>query len=280
MAEASAPASSANLGPGFDCVALALEIRCRVSAEPADSWTIDHANDHKPDGDSDDAVLAAAQAAVDRPLRLIVDNDIPISRGLGSSAAAFAAGALAAYRATGSEPSQQKLFELCARLEGHPDNAAAAVYGGLILTTGGEPHRLPWNPIWRPVLAVPSDPLRTSEARGVLPPAYPAEVVIRSIERMGALMAGLLGGDREVLASAGGDELHEAPRRQVRPETADLIRVARASGAAHAAWSGAGPAVIALVSSEHFDSVCNALRHRLADRGTVLTPDVSSRGAV
>ncbi|MGH8958731.1 MAG: homoserine kinase, partial [Acidimicrobiia bacterium] len=104
MAFASAPASSANLGPGFDVLALALELRCKVEAESADIWSVRHVGPEYPAGNFD-SVMQAARRAVgeDRPLALVVDNLIPIGRGLGSSAAAAAAGAAAAWRAIGVE---------------------------------------------------------------------------------------------------------------------------------------------------------------------------------
>ncbi|GIU92808.1 MAG: homoserine kinase [Acidimicrobiia bacterium] len=278
---ASAPASSANLGPGFDCLAVALELRCRVEAVPAASWRVEHDGDQRHDGATDDAVLAAAQRAVgeDRPLLLRVENQIPIGRGLGSSAAAHAAGALAAWRAYGHEPSRLRLFELVAGMEGHPDNAAAAVYGGLVLVAGSEPHRLPWNPVWRLVLAVPDSRLPTNHARAALPTSYPTEVVVRSLARTAALVAGLLTGDAELLAAASGDELHEEPRRRIRPDVTELVQVARTSGAAHAAWSGAGPSVVAMVAADRIDKVVDALRRHLDGRGIVLIPDVATAGA-
>ena len=107
MSTASAPASSANLGPGFDTMALALDLRCRVTAEVADSWSTRHVGPEPYLGDEDhDAVLAAARAVSDQPLRMEIANHVPLCSGLGSSAAAFTAGTLAALRANGkkSEP--------------------------------------------------------------------------------------------------------------------------------------------------------------------------------
>lgn len=282
MAEASAPASSANLGPGFDCLALAIELRCRVEAEASDRWSVRHHGAECLEAVADDGVLAAARAAVGehRPLALVVDNDIPIGRGLGSSSAAFAAGALAAWRAVGEEPRPSRLFRLVAALEGHADNAAAAVYGGFVLAVvGGEAIRLPWNPYLRVVLAVPHEALPTQAARRVLPASYPADVVVRSLSRVSALVAGLLTGDAASLAAASGDELHEAPRHEVRPEVEELIRVARSAGAFHAAWSGAGPSVVAIVPAGRTGAVRDALAHRMGARGTVMVPSIAVEGA-
>lgn len=283
MAEASAPASSANLGPGFDCLAVALEIRCVVRAEPSDEWTVTHLGEAAPPPGADDAVLMAAQKAVgsSRPLELSVENLVPIGRGLGSSSAAAAAGAVAAWRAHDEEPSLHRAWEIAAEMDGHPDNAAAAVYGGLVLATaGGAVHRLPWNVALRAVVAVPHEPFRTSEARRLLPPAYDADVVARSLARLAALVAGLVGGDAALLADASGDEIHEKPREETRPDVAELIEVARAAGALHAAWSGAGPSMLALVTPGGADRVRSSLERCLGDRGVVLSPGIATTGVV
>jgi homoserine kinase len=282
VAHASAPASSANLGPAFDAMAVAVELRCRVDAITADGWSVQHLGSEAPGPGADDAVLIAARCAVgsDRPLSLKVDNQIPLGRGLGSSSAAFAAGALAAWRAVGEEHSVERLFELVAELEGHPDNAAAAVYGGLVLAVGPGVHRLPWNPMLRLVVAVPSRPFATKEARQALPSAYPMDMVVRSIARTAALVAGMMTGDGEVLRSAAGDELHEAPRGQLRPDTAGLISAALSAGAFHSCWSGAGPSVLAMCPAEHVPGVAAAMDECLAGEGYVLTPEVATSGAV
>ncbi len=279
--EASAPASSANLGPGFDAIALALELRCRVVASPHVSWEVIHRSDHAP-GESEDAVLTAARLAVgsDRPLLLEVHNDIPLGRGLGSSSAAYAAGALAGLRAVGEEPTADHLFRLVSDLEGHPDNAAASVYGGFVIVDGsGRCHRAPWSGTFRPVVAIPDVPFRTADARETLPGVYPTDVVVRSLGRLAALMMGLASGDAELIAGAAGDELHEEPRGRIRPDVAGLVVAARAAGAAHSCWSGAGPSVLALTSADSLDAVVGAMTDRLGDAGRVMVLEVASRGA-
>jgi len=280
---ASAPASSANLGPAFDCLALALELRCTVTASLADSWLVEHVGEHRPESGAPDAVLEAAQSAVGerRPLRITVANEIPVGRGLGSSSAAYAAGSLAAWRAVGESHPEERLFDLVSRLEGHPDNAAAAVFGGLVLATaGGSVRRLPWNPALAVVVAVPNTTLSTKIARTALPAEYPAEVVVRSLARASALMAGLLSGDPVLLAEAGGDELHEAPRQSMRPEVSGLIGAARDAGAFHAAWSGAGPSVLAITSVEGVARVAGGLEAQLGDSGIVICPRVATSGTI
>lgn len=278
MAEASAPASSANLGPGFDVLALALEIRCRVFAEPSDDWSVDHGDGQRPDAHSDDAVLAGAKAAVggEAALALKVDTEIPIGRGLGSSAAALAAGAGAALAARDGSVDVDHVFRIVAREEGHSDNAAAAVYGGLVLVcAGGEARRLPIHPGIRPVLAVPEGVFLTADARKAVADSVSREVAVRTAARISALVAGFLTGGAELFADAQGDEMHEAPRSLLRPDTAELVQRARDAGALHAAWSGSGPSVIALVEPDTEARVVEAL----ARPGVrVLTPDVATTG--
>lgn len=238
-----------------------------------------HVGRHRPGETEHDGVVAAARKAVgDRALAIEVDNDIPLARGIGSSAAAFVAGAAAALRAAGEEASPDRVFRVAWEMEGHADQAAAAVYGGLVLAPAeGSPFRLPFHPSLRPIVAVPGSRLQTSKARAVLPAAYQRDVVIRSVARTAALTAGLLTGDPEMLGAAHGDEIHEAPRDALSPEVGKLIEVAKRAGALHAARSGAGPSVVAIATVEAAGRVAAAFR----DWGVeVIDEPVDSRGLI
>jgi homoserine kinase len=277
-ATASAPASSANLGPGFDVLALAVELRCVVTAEQSDEWSIEHTTEHGPKGLEVDAVLVGARAAVGErnPLRLTVANAIPLGKGLGSSAAAFVAGVSAGLRATGDDPDPDQIFEIAGRLEGHRDNVAASIYGGLVLTPAeGRSIRLPIHPSFRVILAVPDATLSTRSARQVIPEMFPRDVMVRSLARVSSLTAGLLLGDPELLAAAHGDEIHELPRSSLSPEVEGLMGVARGAGASHAARSGAGPSVVALSSADRVDAVKAALE---AAGATAIPVSVATTG--
>jgi len=251
-ATASAPATTANLGPAFDVLAMALSPRCTVRARIAEEWSVKHIGTHALASDEADGVVAAAQRAIgDRPLDIEVDNEVPLGRGLGSSAASFVAGAAAALRAVGDDAPPDRVFRIAADMEGHADQAAAAVYGGLVLIPAeGMPMRLPLHPSLRPVVAVPTTRLPTYQARSILPETYERDVMIRSLSRMAALIAGLTTGDPGMLAAAHGDEVHENRRADLSPEVGELMTIARRAGALHAARSGAGPSVVAIVTPE------------------------------
>ena len=275
---ATAPASSGNLGPGFDVLALALELRCRVRATPAAEWRIEEMGQSysPPVGD---LVVRAVKAVVgDRPMRLQIENAVPRSRGLGSSSAVTTAAAAAAVRAVGDEPTDGMLFTVITELEGHPDNAAAAVFGGLVAAKDGVMRRLPISPELVVVVGIPDAHLSTHMARAALPGAVRHQVAARSIGRVVMLIDGLRTGDPTALAAAAGDELHELPRRDLSPVTNDLIAAAVGAGAMHASWSGAGPTAIAFTTAQTEEPVRQAMQKVLGGSGDVATLAIAEEG--
>jgi homoserine kinase len=266
------PASSANLGPGYDAFGLALRFHdevtgeitgpgggpaeITVSGEGADSVSLDESHlVHRA------LVRGFAELGVPRPgVRLHCANVIPHGRGLGSSSAAIVAG-LALARALVTDGRDRldddALFAVAAELEGHPDNVAAAVYGGFTIAYGDagafRVARLDVTSAVVPVVLVPSLPLETKVARGLLPDVVPHADAARSAGRA-ALLVAALGGRPEVLMAATADWLHQPYRAPAMPESAAVVARLRDHGHP-AVVSGAGPTVLALVAAEHAEEV-------------------------
>jgi homoserine kinase len=258
------PATSANLGPGFDALGLALRWYDDVILEVADRGVavdVVGEGDAAVDRGEANLVVRAAVAAFDamgaRPsgLRLTCRNTIPHARGLGSSAAAIVAGA-SAGRALLSGGStlldDAALLRLCSELEGHPDNVAACLFGGLTIAfvVDGRPRatRLAVLPEIAPVIFVPTDTASTTQARGMLPDAVPHTYAAVNAGRAALLVAALTV-DPRLLLAATEDRLHQPYRAPAMPETAELMAALRADGVP-ATVSGAGPSVLALSSPD------------------------------
>lgn len=277
IGEASAPASAANLGPGFDTIALALSLRCKATAEVSTSMMLTEGGSTGKLSDSD-LISVVVQRSVGRPMHITLANEIPRARGLGSSAAVAASVAAASIQATGARLDPAIVFSLISDIEGHPDNAAATVFGGLVAAVPDGVQRLDLHESLLPVVAIPSTPLRTSQARAVLAGTVSRDAVVRSLGRMAFLIEGLARGNGDVLAHAAGDELHEEPRAGLSPITADLIAAAIGAGAVHACWAGAGPTALAFATSETRGRVIGAMSGVLGQAGEVLALRVDPDG--
>ncbi len=186
------------------------------------------------------------------------------------------AAAAAALRAVGTEPESRDLYEMVTDIEGHGDNAGAAVYGGLVAVAEGSLRRLELSPELSFVFGIPDDPLKTELARSVLPEEISRRAAARNVARVVFLIEGLRCGDAEALAKAGGDEIHEAHRAELSPLTEHMMEAARAGGALHAAWSGAGPTAMAIALDT--EPVVAAMKEILGSRGRVEVLEVAESG--
>jgi len=278
---ATAPGSSANLGPGYDVLALALDLRCRVAVEAAAEWSVLSGGVPAESGGLD-LVRRTVEAVApgSESLRVEIESEIPLARGLGSSAALIVATAGAAREFAGASIDADELLSIVAGVEGHADNVAAALYGGMVAVGSmGEIRFLDVHPSLEVLVAVPDATLPTERARRVTAGPVETGVAARTSARMVSLLEGLRTGDPVALAAAAGDELHESRRAHLSPVTGRLIGAAVEAGALHACWSGAGPSVLAFATTETSDAVRNALAATLQG-GYVLSPDIDHRGLI
>jgi homoserine kinase len=247
-----APASSANLGPGFDCMAIALDLRNRVELRrQGDAQVVVESEGEgageAPGGPDNLFVRAFEAAGADsRGLTVRMTNRIPFARGLGSSAATIAAGLVAGRAWAGA--GEDDLLSLATALEGHPDNVAAALNGGVTLawTTDGVPAAVGLgDPGFELVAVVPSQQLSTAAARAALPASVPHADAVHTAARAALLVAALGSGDGDLLAQALDDRLHEPYRAPLAPLLGAVReRLPALPGALGATLSGAGRAVL------------------------------------
>jgi homoserine kinase len=274
-----APATSANLGPGFDCAAVALDLWNELEVSDGDGVEIaGEGAGELPTDATNLAVSAYALVADPAGRRFRFPNRIPLERGLGSSAAAIALGLAAAARERASNTVLQGLLEtllpLGAALEGHADNLAAALLGGVTLTDGTRAWRVADSLPLGLVLVVPERRTETAASRTGLPDPVPREDAVFTVGRAALLGAGLASRRADLLAAAFDDRLHEPYRPSA---LLDAVRADPPAGAAGATLSGSGPSV--LVWAADVDAATEELRARFPDH-RVLSLAVAGTGAL
>jgi homoserine kinase len=288
------PATSANLGPGFDAVGLALALYNEIEATAADGVTV------AIEGEGAGRLPAGADNVVARGVRLAYEaagrpfrgcalrclNRIPTARGLGSSAAAWIGGLVAGNALLGDPLSRDALLTLAARAEGHPDNVAAALLGGLTVSCADGDRvtaiALPVPASVRWVALIPETTASTTEARALLPAEVPRADAVFNVQRVALLLAALQAGRPEALPAALDDRLHQPYRRRLFPWMEEVSAAARAAGALGCVLSGAGPALLAVVAGDPAP-VARAMEAALAGaglRGVARPLGVDATGAV
>jgi homoserine kinase len=249
------PASSANLGPGFDVLAVALGLHMELEVTPAARLEV--RTDLAIARDARN--LAVRGFAALRPadgMRFTIRSDIPLSGGLGTSAAAYVAGLAAADALNGGGAD---LLAEATALEGHPDNVAAALLGGFVVCAGATATRLDPPPGLEAVLVVPSRAVRTAKARAALPAEVPMREAVFNIGRASLLVLGLARGDLDLVARGLEDRLHQPRRASLYPRSMELVERAGEFGAFGATVSGAGPSVLVWARAESAGAVAARL---------------------
>lgn len=261
------PATSANLGAGYDCLAVALEIVDRVEVEclarpgAGVELAVDGEGAGELPGDRTNAFVVALErglaevrgaSAGELGWRIQMRNRIPLARGLGSSAAATVAGLLAGAALAGETLPADRALALATEIEGHPDNAAAALLGGFTIAAHGDaPHAIRFDipRDLRAVLFIPDLRLATSEMRAALPEMVPLVDAVANLQQVALGVAALAAGNAAGLGDLAVDRLHEPYRAAVYPQLPQLVAAARDAGALGACLSGAGSTIIAFADT-------------------------------
>jgi homoserine kinase len=257
------PASSANLGPGYDVLAAALSLSLELEVEETGEFFV-HSDLPGVPRDRTNLCVRAFEAL--RPaddVTFHIRSEIPPAAGLGSSAAAIVAGLCAADHLYELDA---PLFQLARELEGHPDNVAAALYGGFVISAAdGEPVRFEPAPGLEGVLAIPDHEVPTAAARAALPEEVPIGDAVHNVAHASLLVLGLAKDDFSLIGRGLRDSLHQPRRRDLYPGSMELVDRAEELGAVGATISGAGPTVLFWCHWQQTGSVMDAVREAASD---------------
>lgn len=264
------PATMGNLGPGFDCLGLALDLFNEVQVIKGSKFELNiegHGKDRLSHGRENLVYQAIYNffSKIKRPipeLHISCRNNIPLSRGLGSSAAAIIGGLAVANSLVGSIMTQEELLQLAIDMEAHPDNLTPAIFGGcqvIIYNRGKLIHReIPFLKSWQFVLFIPDFELSTKESRNILNPQVTRQDAVYNLGRLALLIRSFITGDTEDLKLATQDRLHQLKREAFFPAMSNLFRAAIDTGADGAFLAGSGPTVAA-IASRYYDIIGKAM---------------------
>ncbi len=288
------PASSANLGPGFDTLGLALGIylTCRFGPAESNRITATGRDADSIPANGDNYILrtardvAEAQGLTLPPVELVIENGIPIGKGFGSSAAALVAGVVLASRMLDLDWDEHRLLDEAARIEGHPDNVSAAVLGSVTAAAIGDDGvtravRLEVPRAFSVAAVCPNYVLPTQTMRTALPNEYPRADAVFNLQRASLLVAALLKGDRDAFPVALEDRLHQPYRARSIPGLEAILRLRR-PGLLGCALSGAGPAVLVFYETgreEAVEAVADEF-HRAGCVSETMFPDLDRTGLI
>jgi homoserine kinase len=262
------PASSANLGPGYDVMAAAVSVFLELEVEEAGEFSLDSGGLAVSTGRDNLAVRAFESLRSADGVSFRLQSEIPLARGLGSSAAAIVAGLAAADHMYELALTREEMLARAAELEGHPDNVAAAIYGGFVVCSGGpgDATATRFDPPdgLEAVAVIPAEEISTAEARRAIPGTIPVGDAVANIAATAELVLGLQNGDLTLVSQGLADRIHQPRRRELYPRSMELVEAARELGALGATISGAGPTVLVWTTWQDAGKVAEALEGRCA----------------
>ncbi|WP_088187214.1 homoserine kinase [Desulfosporosinus sp. FKA] len=265
------PATSANLGPGFDCLGLALQLYNSIKIDINRPFQISLTGTYQEGISTDESnlvwqTMCRLWEQLNYPIptvALTLENHIPPARGLGSSSAAIVGGLVAANSLAGAPLAKLELLQMANALEGHPDNVTPALYGGITLAVstddGVQPRVLGQGANLKAVVLIPNLRLKTEKARGILPPEVSRQDAVFNISHAGLLIDAFIREDYPLLKEGMRDMLHQNQRSVLIPGMFETLKAAEQAGAYGTALSGSGPTLIALIPESSKNEVCQSM---------------------
>lgn len=293
MVKVKVPATTANLGPGFDTMGMALDLYNTVEMELTDQLEISVFGQGADDIARDETNIVYQAAAIAftkanfnfKSLKIKLTNDVPVARGLGSSAAAVVGGVLAANALMGNPLAEQELADLVTEIEGHPDNVLPALIGGVVIAGWGASglvyKKITTKPALKAAVAIPEFYLKTKEARGVLPSQVPYGDAVFNLNRAALLVAGLMAEDYELLSQVMEDKLHQPYRSKLIPGMDEIMLEVKEAGAIGGVLSGAGPTMLALADRDYdkYTDIMDKIFAKHNIKSTSMVLDIIDHGA-
>ena len=278
------PATSANLGPGYDVMAAAVALHLELEVEETGEFSMNAGGLPVPDSRDNLMVRAFESLHPADGIAFRVQSEIPLSRGLGSSAAAIVAGLAAADHLFELALDREEMLVRAAEIEGHPDNVAAAIYGGFVVCGRGESggsRAARFDPPGglEAIAVIPPEEVPTSEAREAIPAEVPVADLVANVGAAATLVLGLQSADLDLVAAGLGDALHHPRRREIYPRSMEIVDSAREMGALGATISGAGPTVLVWTTWQDTGRVSAALEDRCAGWAEVRRLPFTPHGA-
>lgn len=278
------PASSANLGPGYDVLAAAVSLFLELEVEETGEFSLEAGGLDVSTGHDNLIVRAFETLHPAEGIAFRLKSEIPLARGLGSSAAAIVAGLFAADHLFELALSKEEMLAKATEIEGHPDNVAAAIYGGFVICGPGEgnaPSAARFDPPGglEGIAVIPAEEVSTERAREAIPAEIPLADAVANVSAASRLVLGLQRADLDLVAAGLADRIHQPPRRELYPRSMELVDDAADLGALGATISGAGPTVLVWTTWQDAGKVAEALEQRCVGWAEVRRLPFSPHGA-